>query len=158
MEVEVLGCGSAAVQPCLLVRARGHGCLRPLFLFNAPEGLARAALEHRSLNPGARPSLSPLHPACAHMERRSCCLTPYQLTLEHHFHLPQETGLQQHSFVWETARLRDRQVGFQDCCSAPARMAVTPSTWSPPRQWCPASAASLCSPLGHIRASSLQSQ
>eukprot|EP00038_Savillea_parva_P012263 m.203390 g.203390 ORF g.203390 m.203390 type:complete len:924 (-) comp22112_c0_seq1:104-2875(-) len=51
MRLQVLGLAGAEVSGSVLVTTEREGVIRPMYLFNAPEGLARAALEHRVLRP-----------------------------------------------------------------------------------------------------------
>lgn len=47
LRVQLLGLAGAEVAPSVLVTTDKEGVIRPMYLFNAPEGLARAALEHK---------------------------------------------------------------------------------------------------------------
>jgi hypothetical protein len=47
LRVQLLGLAGAEVAPSVLVTTDREGIIRPMYLFNAPEGLARAALEHK---------------------------------------------------------------------------------------------------------------
>ena len=47
LRVQLLGLAGAEVCASVLVTTDREGVIRPMYLFNTPEGLARAALEHK---------------------------------------------------------------------------------------------------------------
>eukprot|EP00051_Salpingoeca_urceolata_P021502 m.338569 g.338569 ORF g.338569 m.338569 type:complete len:587 (+) comp19810_c0_seq39:62-1822(+) len=49
--VDVLGSEGSGVAPCIALRPQKKSILQPVYLFNCPEGLSRAAWEHRLLRP-----------------------------------------------------------------------------------------------------------
>ena len=50
-EVHIVSTGDTEITPCFILRPSGRGWSRPAYVFQAPDGLGRAALEHRLLRP-----------------------------------------------------------------------------------------------------------
>lgn len=61
MRLQLLGLAGAEVSASVLVTTEREGVIRPMYLFNAPEGLGRSALEHKV---GTCPSSS-IQPSCS---------------------------------------------------------------------------------------------